>query len=38
VAVFTVAISQFYAEGFWDVTDTYTDVIVGLVVICFTWP
>jgi hypothetical protein len=38
VAVFTVAISQFYAEGFWDVTDTYPDVIVGLVVICFTWP
>jgi hypothetical protein len=38
VAVFTVAISLLYAGGFWDVTETYTAVIVGMVVICFTWP
>jgi hypothetical protein len=24
--------------GVWDVTQTYTAAIVGLVVICFTWP
>jgi hypothetical protein len=38
VAVFTVAISQLYGGGVWDVTHTYIAVIVGVVVICFTWP
>ena len=25
-------------QSFWDVINTYTAVIVGLVVICFSWP
>jgi hypothetical protein len=38
VAVFTVAISVLYGGGLWDFSHTYIAVIVGVVVICFTWP
>ena len=38
VAVFTVAITTLYTEGFGNVLNTYSAAIVGLVVICFTWP
>jgi len=37
-AVVAVVIGQLTTPGFWDVTNTYTAAIVGLVVICFTWP
>jgi hypothetical protein len=38
VAVFAVALAPLTDPGIWDVIDTYTAAIVGLVVICFTWP
>ena len=38
VAVFAVALGALVEPGVWDVLHTYTAAIVGLVVICFTWP
>jgi hypothetical protein len=38
VAVFAAALVPLTQPGVWDVTGTYIAAIVGVVVVCFTWP